>query len=215
MSATTVQDTLIKQLRSDTNMAAAWDDTLTGTFTFTSASAIVAGVGTLFTTELAVKDYIYAPTAAKWLRIKSIESDLSLTLYSNFTDTTEPGVASKVTNIRKGIPRNLRIGEMGKSIGVYRMLGNYSQTTLPHKNQTAIYPFLVVGKFYEPDEDEAENRKDTYEDLMRRAIEKNLLMDGLLFNSRIGDTRFYIHAMEPGVYYIAIPFVAHEKKTIG
>lgn len=64
--------------------------TLTGTVTFTNASATVTGSGTAFTTELSVGDYIKPSTSGynEWYRVNSIESDTSLTLSWNFAQAT-------------------------------------------------------------------------------------------------------------------------------
>jgi len=54
--------------------------TLTGTVTFTAASATVTGALTIFSTELAAGDYIKPSGGDRWYRIYSIESATSLTL---------------------------------------------------------------------------------------------------------------------------------------
>lgn len=61
--------------------------TLTGTVTFTLASAAVTGVGTAFTTELKVGYHIKKSSGTRWYRISSITSDTALTLAEPSHDT--------------------------------------------------------------------------------------------------------------------------------
>ena len=61
---------------------------LTGTVTFTNASETVTGVSTLFSTELAVGNYIRASAGVQWYRVTVIASDTSLTITPVFQQTT-------------------------------------------------------------------------------------------------------------------------------
>lgn len=73
--------------------------TLTGTLTFTNGSTTVTGSGTSFTDELTIDDrirlYVNPNT---WVRIYSIESDTSLTLTANYTDSNGSGVGERNIN---------------------------------------------------------------------------------------------------------------------
>lgn len=66
-----------------------------GTLTLTNNSAAVAGSGTAFTTELAAGDFIVAMVGGipYTLPVKTINSNTSLTLVSNFTGPTQSGAA--------------------------------------------------------------------------------------------------------------------------
>ncbi|MEB0939353.1 phage tail protein [Citrobacter braakii] len=66
-----------------------------GTLTLTNNSAAVAGSGTAFTTELAAGDFIVVTVGGipYTLPVKTINSNTSLTLVSNFTGPTQSGSA--------------------------------------------------------------------------------------------------------------------------
>lgn len=66
-----------------------------GTLTLTNNSAVVAGKGTAFTTEVAAGDFIVVTVGGVpyTLPIKSVESGTALTLVSNYTGPTQSGAA--------------------------------------------------------------------------------------------------------------------------
>lgn len=66
-----------------------------GTLTLTNNSAVVAGSGTAFTTEVAAGDFIVATVGGVpyTLPVKSVESGTALTLVSNYTGPTQSGAA--------------------------------------------------------------------------------------------------------------------------
>lgn len=66
-----------------------------GTLTLTNNSAAVSGSGTTFTTELAVGDFIVVTVGGipYTLPVKTVNSNTSLTLVSNFTGPTQSGAA--------------------------------------------------------------------------------------------------------------------------
>ncbi|MDE9615208.1 phage tail protein, partial [Citrobacter portucalensis] len=66
-----------------------------GTLTLTNRSAAVSGSGTVFTTELAAGDFIVVTVGGipYTLPVKTINSNTSLTLVSNFTGPTQSGAA--------------------------------------------------------------------------------------------------------------------------
>ena len=66
-----------------------------GTLTLTNNSAAVTGSGTAFTTELAVGDFIVVTVGGipYTLAIKTVNSNTSLTLISNYTGPTQGGAA--------------------------------------------------------------------------------------------------------------------------
>lgn len=66
-----------------------------GTLTLTNNSAAVSGSGTAFTTELAAGDFIVVTVGGipYTLPVKTINSNASLTLVSNFTGPTQSGAA--------------------------------------------------------------------------------------------------------------------------
>lgn len=66
-----------------------------GTLTLTNKSAAVSGSGTAFTTELAAGDFIVVTVGGipYTLPVKTVNSNTSLTLVSNFTGPTQSGAA--------------------------------------------------------------------------------------------------------------------------
>ena len=66
-----------------------------GTLTLTNNSAVVAGSGTAFTTEVAAGDFIVVTVGGVpyTLPVKSVESGTALTLVSNYTGPTQSGAA--------------------------------------------------------------------------------------------------------------------------
>jgi len=67
---------------------------LTGTVGFTQNSGAVTGVNTLFTTELAIGDFIEAPDG-QWYEVVTITSDTAATLYKKYPSATQSGYSSK------------------------------------------------------------------------------------------------------------------------
>ena len=67
---------------------------LTGTTAWTLNGTTVTGTGTLFTTELAIGDFISAPDG-NWYEVITISSDTSATLYKKYPSTTASGHSSQ------------------------------------------------------------------------------------------------------------------------
>ena len=67
---------------------------LTGTVGFTEGSTAVTGVNTLFTTELAIGDFIEAPDG-QYYEVITIGSNTSATLYKVYPSATQSGYSSK------------------------------------------------------------------------------------------------------------------------
>lgn len=72
---------------------------LTGTVTMTNGSTAVTGTSTLFTTELAVGDYIYLNAQQTQLgKVASITNNTALVLTATYGGTTGTTAASKILN---------------------------------------------------------------------------------------------------------------------
>ena len=67
---------------------------LTGTTAWTLNGTTVTGTGTLFTTELAIGDFISAPDG-NWYEVITITSDTSATLYKEYPSATASGHSSQ------------------------------------------------------------------------------------------------------------------------
>lgn len=87
-------------------------ESLTGTLTFTAASDQVTGTSTLFTTELAVGDFISLDADEVWVEIESIQSNTALTLTAAYGGTGGTGVGSTVASVT--IPDGFYVTVVGK-----------------------------------------------------------------------------------------------------
>jgi len=74
------------------------EQALPGSITFTNASRTVTGVGTLFKTDLKVRDWI-RPGLGSWYEILSIDSETQLTIRTNFAQTTVTSTSSEKKNV--------------------------------------------------------------------------------------------------------------------
>lgn len=98
--------------------------TLTGTITFTNGSATVTGVGSAFTTELRLGDWIRlstdADTTAGWRRVSAIASDTSLTLSAVYGETGGAGTGYATRDVIY-ITNNNTVGNVicNNSIAIY------------------------------------------------------------------------------------------------
>lgn len=119
------------------------------------------------------------------------------------------------TNISKGMGRNFDFTAASKGIRIYQMVENFNQNQLPNTLQMAVYPFLLIVLFYEPDEVLGETRKTQYSTLVRKAVEKDQTFGNACFDSSLGDTRFYFHPQIEGAYYMAIPLAVKRQETVG
>lgn len=215
MSAEAVQSAIIDILRADTNIHDEFNIALTGTVTFTQTSDQIVGIGTLFTEELEVGDWIKPTTSTAWYRVSSIEDDTNLTLEVVFAETTESGVIGYESRIKKGMGRGFNYQEDVMGIRVYLMVENIVQSTVAGGRQDGAYPFLVITLFYEPDEEIGEERKTQYADIVRRAIERDHTLGGNAYETEMGDVRFYFHPNIEGSYYFVLPVTARRRETVG
>jgi len=90
---------------------------LTGTVGFTQGSTAVTGVNTLFTTELAIGDFIQAPDG-QWYEVVTITSDTAATLYKKYSGSTESGVSSQklgVTDTGEAAAYNTQVQAVSSS----------------------------------------------------------------------------------------------------
>ena len=205
MSAEAVQNAIVDLLRNDTDIFAEFGVELEGTLTFTLGSALVVGVDTLFDTNFKIGDYIRAQGSLVWYRILSIEDELNLILEKDFEETTYNGKGEFI-NISKGMGRNFNYQEDVFGIRIYQTLENYVPNTTPHARQDVAYSFLVNIMFFDPDDVYGEERKPAYGMLVRRALDKDIKLGGLGYNSGIGDTRYTFHPNIEGSYYVTIPY---------
>jgi len=79
--------------------------TLTGTLTFTNASATVTGSGTAFTTELANGNYVRVSDGLQWYKVTARASDTSMTISPAFQQTT-------VTDTANASKKNAGVGSL-------------------------------------------------------------------------------------------------------
>ena len=230
MSADIIQDAIIKQLRNDSVIFAEFGKTLTGTLTFTETIATVTGVGTAFMTELlntssegrpVVKQgAIRVAGSTEWYRVKSVESETSLTLYTVFAEGTEAGVVGNHVKGCKGMGRNFHWLKDLKGIRVHLMVENIDKNTITSVNQLAVYPFVMVVMFYEPDDEDAETRKVAYSIMLRKAIDRDWNLSASLppgesiATADLKDTRHMMHETVSGGYSSATPLQIMAREAV-
>lgn len=102
---------------------------LTGTVTKTSGSTILTGAGTKFTTELVVGNYITVPgTSNEIKKVITITSDTSLTVDSNFTNTSSAQTAYRANDVQsllkalKTLVDNVVLGQIPDATLTYAKL---------------------------------------------------------------------------------------------
>lgn len=134
-----------------------------------------------------------------------MSSELIQNAIVNQLKADAPVAAEFGTNISKGMGRNFDFSANSRGIRVYQMVENFNRDQLPGVYQTAVYPFLIIVLFYEPDEALGETRKTQYSALVRKAINKDQSLGDLCMDATLGDTRFYFHPDIDGAYYMAIP----------
>lgn len=228
MSADTRQTAIVNVYKADTAFTNEFRVQLQGSLTFTNGSATVTGTGTAFRPsieqigDIKKGDYIRAATSTKWYRVKSVETVTSLTLDEVFAEATETGVVGYVLHIGKGIARNFDFLNDIKGIYVFHLAESIEQANLRNATQDAIYGFLVVAFFYEPDEEDAEVRKAQYSRLLKAAIEKDLkaggsgyLVPDVAYKVDIGPTKFYFHPTIEGGTYLTFSITTFCKETVG
>lgn len=231
MSAENLQNAIITQLRNDVDIIAEFKNDLTGTLTFQNGSPTVTGASTTFLTELRssgpdgekiVKGgAIRVAGSSSWYRVKSVESDTSLTLYDNFAEANATDSGEHIY-IRKGMPRNFNYIEDSKGIFLYLMLENWVQKTIPDIKGEKTYPFLISTLFYDNDEESAETRKTQYAQMIRIAIQRDPYLKTALdiysetiTDVTLQDTRYYFNPQIEGGFYLVTPIAVRRREATG
>jgi len=114
---------------------------LTGTLSFTNNSTAVTGSDTLFTTELAIGDFIKGGDG-NWWEVVTINSATSAILYKNYSGTTQSGVASQklgVTDTGAAASSSTQVqvvSSSGTSSANLKISGGWDLTTETQTGQT-------------------------------------------------------------------------------
>ncbi len=117
--------------------------TLTGTLGFTNGSTAVTGVGTSFTTQVAVGQYVKKSTDSETLyaQVSQVISDTSLTLVTAYGGTTATGTTGYVSNWATTTPSGgsiavassimtMTLGTTASATGAIKSLGDYLPYTV-------------------------------------------------------------------------------------
>ena len=218
MSATIVHNALLDILQKDSALNSEFSALLTGTVS--SSSTIVTGSGTLFSSELAVDDYI--GTASKGYRkVITITSDTVVIVESAF-DTALATEAIYKTETEKGFMdlantapgKLLRVHYTGSS-DIDGMVAKQMGLSTSQQNLYAAYRFVLIVLFYEPNPITADERKCTYEKMIRDVIDNNMTIDSTCVgNTEIGTSIFTKH-VEDAIYYGVIPLLCFKKEIRG
>jgi hypothetical protein len=139
---------------------------LTGTPTFTNASATVTGSGTLFSTELHEGSQIKLNADAVWVTVRKINSNLSLSLTAVYSSTGGPGASTK----KEWVPGNF--GVFGVATSYADISNENSLDTLCRLNSKRIYEcsLNVDTSIREPIEMSIEFKDGYTEDIVGRYL---------------------------------------------
>jgi hypothetical protein len=139
---------------------------LTGTPTFTNASATVTGVSTLFSTELHEGSQIKLNADAVWVTVRKINSNLSLSLTANYSGTGGSGASTK----KEWVPGNF--GVFGVAASYADISNKNSFDTLCRLNSKRIYEcsLNVDTSIREPIEMSIEFKDGYTEDIVGRYL---------------------------------------------
>lgn len=212
MSVQTVQNAVLNLLQKNTALDAEFTTALTGTAS--SSGVDVTGVGTVFDTELSVNDYIGMP-AKGYRKVAVITSSTALKVESAF-DNDLSSEAIKKTQIQKGLGKNVNLTEVGKLLRISFVASSDVDDTAPGKRVRAVYGFVVVVGFYETDEISAEERKSTYDQLIRNAIDNDPTFGGVCLGiTQMGRMQVAESPDVDGVYYGVLPLICFKHETRG
>ena len=114
---------------------------LTGTISFTNNSVDITGTDTLFTTELAIGDFIKGGDD-NWWEVVTITSNTAATLYKKYSGTTQSGVSSQklgVTDTGAAASSGTQVQDVkssGTSSANLKISGGWDLTTETQTRQT-------------------------------------------------------------------------------
>ena len=114
---------------------------LTGTISFTNNSVDITGTDTLFTTELAIGDFIKGGDD-NWWEVVTITSNTAATLYKKYSGTTQSGVSSQklgVTDTGAAASSGTQVQDVkssGTSSANLKISGGWDLTTETQTGQT-------------------------------------------------------------------------------
>ena len=114
---------------------------LTGTTAWTLNGTTVTGTGTLFTTELAIGDFISAPDGG-WYEVITIASDTSATLYKKYPSATASGHSSQKlgvtdTGAAASVSTQIQVvNSSGNSSAILYISGGWDLSTETQTGQT-------------------------------------------------------------------------------
>lgn len=219
MSIAIVHNTLLDIFQKDTALNAEFASALTGTAS--SSTTTVTGVNTLFTTEVAVDDYIGTPTKG-YRRVMSITSNLSLNVEAAF-DSALATEAIKKTRIGKGFSDNDGTGSAGK---ILRILFN-SSADLDHDMARelglansgakvyAVYGFFIIVGFTEPNAINADTRKAAYDKMVRDVIDNHMDVNGLCVGITKMDRLLIFKRPNTNLYFGDMSLTVFKSETRG
>lgn len=169
MSILDVHNAILDTFQKNAAIDAEFSTALTGTVT--SSGTGVTGVGSAFTTEVAVGDYIGNPTKG-YRKVTAITDDTHITVKSAF-DTALAAEAIKKTEIKKGVPDDLQISTRGKMLRVGFLSSASRGVDCPNTVVRVAYGFILIVGFKESDPDEAEDVKSQLEKALGDCVDTN------------------------------------------
>ncbi len=212
MGLAEVQRSILDVLQKNTGLDSEFSDALTGTLT--SAGTSISGSGTMFASEVMVGDYI-GNTTSGYRIVSGIASDTELTVESAF-DVEMVGSTTKITQIRKGLPKDEKITKIGKSLRLVSTATSEYDKEVPNRKVGAVYVFLLAIIFTDTDENSLEDRKAFYDKSVRNVIDMNPTFNGAVIGTTsLGQMIFTEHPLNPNINYAFAQLVVTRHETRG
>lgn len=220
MSITIVQNALLDIFQKNAEINTEFATSLTGTAS--SSGVNVTGSNTVFNTELAVNDYI-GNVAKGYRRVIEITDATHLIVDLAFDSPLDAETIKRI-EVKKGLPKNEDLSKEGKVLRVgfiasmdldeeaSRSIG----LSIGHSKVWAVYAFLISFGFNEPNEIVADERKGSYDKMIRDIIDNNMTVNGLCLGiTEMGKLTIVESPATIGTYFGIMTLTCYIKETRG
>lgn len=142
---------------------------------------------------------------------KAVHNAILISAQNSSTLSNEFG-----SNIKKGSPDELDLTSVGKTLRIIFTASSDGESGLSYNKVRAIYGFLIIVAFYEPNEETAEDRKADYDKMIRDWIDNDLSFGGVVFETtQVGKMQYAESPDSKGIYYGVIPVVCEKYEQTG
>jgi len=219
MSSTTVRDTVLDIFQKSSTFNTEFAKTLTGTAS--SSGTTITGVGTLFTSELEVDDYI-GNISKGYRRITTITSNTVIIVDAAFDSALNAENIYKI-DIKKGIAKVEHISEVGRILGIAFISSSDLSLEASRRQGLAgtgqrvnpIHGLLITVSFLEPNYILADERKTGYDKMIRDLIDNNLTLNNTCVGiTEMGQLNFFEQVDMQGAYFGTMPLICYESQVV-